>query len=484
MARGITAVQKDSELLDVEKSSLIPCYIGSSPYWQIDRANWADIAGKSYVIEGLTDARSKIGLYLPDAGRWPKAFSLGEAVYAHFGNELSAVGPIIVLVNKASITVDSDTVSANVAIANGVGSINVNGKAILHTVAITGKTKGVDYTAVYDDKGQSIVITDMNKALGSTAAVTYSVVEGLDTLSMTSGTFDGIDFFEQTIGEIPCEIAAPCWENELIDGVTGGKTVADKLIEISEGKINNHWFTQSYIQLTSSARADVATEKATKGYDSPKTKVCWPYVKKGKLIYSLATRFIVAKMKVDISNDDIPYESASNEIIDIDSLCDSSGNIILQKESAANALNEIGIATCNFVSGSWRTWGVCMSNYLESNKENILPEYLNDVAVQMRDYISNDFQVVNFDYVDKPIPTRKAKEIIDDYQLTLNNLVSIGALLYGFISFKKAENPVSALASGDFVFNLAETNTPPGKSITLKIQYTAAGLESYYSEEA
>lgn len=484
MARGITAIQKDSELLDVSTGSLIPCYIGSTPYWQVDTPKWADIAGQAYVISSVSEARSKMGYYQPDSGRWPKAFSLCEAVNAHFGDEISAVGPIIVLINKASVTVAADTVSANVAMSNGVGSIDVDGKAILHSVTIAGKTKGIDYTATYDEKGQAIVITDVNKALGSTAAVTYSVVADLDTLAMTSGTFDGIDYFEQTIGAVPCTLAAPGWENEAIDGVAGGKTVAEKVIGISEGKINSHWYTQSYIQLGSAARADVATEKATKGYDSPKTKLCWPFVKKGNLVYSLVTRFIVAKMKVDISNDNIPYESASNEIIDIDGLCDASGNIIMQKESAANALNEIGVVTCNFVSGAWRTWGVCMSNYLESNKENILPEYLNDVAVQMRDYVSNDFQTANFDYVDKPIPMRTAKEIIDDYQLTLNNFVNIGALLYGVISFKTADNPASSLANGEFIFNLAETNTPPGKSITVKVQYTAAGLDSYYSKEA
>lgn len=484
MSRGIIAVQKDSELLEVSTGSLIPCYIGSAPYWQVDSSKWADIAGQAFVLSGLSEARSKIGFFLPDSGRWPKAYSLCEAVYAHFGDELSAVGPIIVLINKASVTVDADAVSANVAMANGVGSIDVDGKAILNTVTIAGKSKGVDYTAVYDDKGQSIIITDINKALGSTAAVTYSVVEGLDTLVMTSGTFDGIDYFEQTIRKIPCGFAAPGWEDALIDGVTDGVTVGEKLVAISEGKINSHWYTQSYIQLTSAARADVATEKATKGYDSPKTKLCWPFVKKGSLVYSLATYFIVAKMKVDINNGNVPFESASNEIINIDGLCDASGNTIPQKESAANDLNYIGVATCNFVSGAWRTWGVCMANYLESNKENILPEYLNDVAVQMRDYVSNDFQAANFDYVDKPIPTRTAKEIVDDYQLTLNNLVNIGALLYGAVSFKAADNSVSSLANGEFVFSLVETSTPPGKSITVKVQYTATGLETYYSKEA
>jgi hypothetical protein len=491
MPRGINAVQEKSELLDAQKGSLMPCYIGAAPYWQVDRADWDTIAGSAFIINSLPDARSKIGFLKPPSGRWPKHSSLGEAVYAHFGQSLNAVGPIIVLVNAASIDVKLDDVTsepeiitANVAMSNGVGVIDVNGLAILSTVAIAGKIKGVDYTVIYDDSGDSIIVTDLNKSLGANVSVTYSIVDGLDTLSITTPTFSAIDYFEQTIGEVPTVFSAPCWEDAALDGVVDGVTVAEKLIEISEGQINSHWYTQAYVQLTSLTRNDVATEKTTKGYNSPKMKVCWPFVRKNGLIYSISTKFIVSKMIVDIANENVPFESASNEILDIDGLCDMNGTIILQKESDANALNDIGVATCNFAGGSWRTWGVCMSNYLESNKDNILPEYLNDVAVQMRDYVCNDFQVENFDYIDKPIPTRKAKEIVDDYQLILNALVNSGALLFGEITFQSGENPISALANGEFLFNIAETSTPPGKSITGKVKYTAAGLDSYFSEEA
>lgn len=481
MSRGITAVQLEGELLDSEKSGIIPLYIGSAPYWQVGTANWAEKAGQSFVINDIDDAREKIGYYEPTSGAWPKEFSLCEAVYAHF--ELKKVGPIIVILNEAEVSVSETEQSSNVTLVNGIGSIAVNGLAILSSVSIDGKTKGVDYSVYYTEDGHDLVIKDLKKAFTEAVAVKYNVVENLSSLIMTSDTFEAIDYLEQTVGEIPSLIAAPGWEDELLDG-TGTKTVASKLIDIATSTINRHWYTQAYVQLTSSTRTNVATEKSSKGYDSPKLKACWPFCKKNNRVIKLVIKWITAKMIVDIANDNIPYESASNEILDIEGLCDASGNIIKQKESDANALNEIGVATCNFVSGAWRSWGVCMSNYLESNKENILPEYLNDVAVQMRDYVSNDFQKENFDSIDKPIPTKKAKEIVGDYQVILNNLVSIGALLFGTIEFTAASNPISALANGDFVFNLAETSTPPGKSITLKVRYSPEGLSTYNSEEA
>ncbi len=481
MSRGINAVQEESELLDGKKSSLIPCYIGSSPYWQIDRTDWASLAGQAFVIKSITDAKSKIGFFKPESGKWARHVSICEAVYAHFGDRKNVIGPIIVLLNAEEVSVAAEPVTANVVISNGYGTLDVGGLAILSSFSITGKVKGIDYTIEYDDTGNVLIITDLKKALGTNVSVTYSVVEKLDTLVFTASTFDAIDYFEQTIFKVPTVLLAPGWDDQV--AVPTENSVGSMLLNLSEGQINNHWYTQSYAQLSSTARDSIASEKAEKGYNSPKMKVCWPYVKKDGLIYCLTTKFVVAKMKVDISNDNIPFESASNEILDIDGLCDISGKVVLQNEKAANSLNEIGIATCNFAQGDWRTWGVCMSNYLESNKDNIKPEYLNDVAVQMRDYVSNDFQAENFDYIDKPIPPRKAKEIVGDYQVVLNSLVNFGALLFGEISFNTAENPPSSIADGEFVFNIAETNTPPGKSITGKVKYTATGLDSYFREE-
>ena len=475
MARGITAEQIESAVIDNYSGKQIPCYIGSAPIWQVDDANWASLAGQTFILSSLKDARSKIGYMVPDSGMFTKDISLCEAVTAHFATD-NAVGPIIVLLNACTINVDEEEVTENVSISGGTGRLNVDGLAVLSSVTVKDKVKGTNYTVSYDDKGKSIIFNELNKSLGSTIEVTYNKVD-TESIVMVSDTFKMLDFFEQTVGYVPNILAAPLWESELIGG-TGTETVGSKLIEVSEGKLNKHWFTQCYIQLMSNSKDSVSSEKTSKNYNSPKLKVFWPYVSKGGLIFSLVTQYIVKKLAIDIKNDNVPYESASNEELDIDYICNSSGTRIWQNEKQADSLNEIGVTTCNFSAKSWRTWGICMSNYLESKKEEIKPEYLTDVAVQMRDYVCNDFQSKNIDYIDKPMPDRIVKQIADEYQTTLNELVGSGALLYGTIGYS-AENTSATAENGDFIFDLKETSTPPGKSITVKVQYSRDGLVNY-----
>lgn len=478
MARGIRAEQIDSELVDDNSGKLIPCYIGSAPIWQVDSENWCDLSGQAFLISGIKDARKKIGYMVPQSGMYSKDISICEAVDVHFA-QAEVVGPIMVLLNASTVNVKEE-ITTEVSINGGIGTLDVRGLAILSSVVVEKQVKGINFTVNYDETGKYLIFKELNKSLGNKISVTYSIVDTSE-LVMSPDTFEMIDYLEQTTGYVPCVLAAPLWESELVGGA-GSTTVAAKLIEISESTINSHWYTQCFTQLYSNTRDSVLAEKSSKEYESPKQKVFWPFASKNGRIYTLVTLFIARKLAIDIQNDNIPCESASNEELDIDFICNSSGAKIWQKEENANELNEIGITTCNYAGGTWRTWGVCMANYNESNVENILPEHLNDVAVQMRDYICNNFQASNIDYIDKPLPDRIVKEIIDDYQQVLNTLVGIGAISYGEISYS-SENSSSSAEKGDFIFSLKETSTPPGKSITAKVQYVRDGLDSYSAEE-
>ena len=126
MARGITAEQIESAVIDNYSGKQIPCYIGSAPIWQVDDANWASLAGQTFILSSLKDARSKIGYMVPDSGMFTKDISLCEAVTAHFATD-NAVGPIIVLLNACTINVDEEEVTENVSISGGTGRLNVDG---------------------------------------------------------------------------------------------------------------------------------------------------------------------------------------------------------------------------------------------------------------------------------------------------------------------------------------------------------------------
>lgn len=467
MARGINAEQVESITQQVEEYSTIPCYIGGAPIWQVDNENWKQLAGKSLLLKTEQDAKKKMGYLQPESGTWPKYASLCEMVYLHFKRE-EAVGPIAVILNGTEPT-ESEIQTQDVAIIEGKGTLRVAGKGILSSVTIESKEKGNHFSVSYDESGQNIIIVDTGKNLSMTETVQYKEVTGLDALEL-SGVFDNIDYMQQDINVIPYVVAAPGWENEsLSDSVT----VADKLQEIAEGKINNHWRVQAYSQLYDKTFQEAIQNKTMKSH---KVKSCWPFARIDERVFHLSALFVLSKLILDTENDGIPFESASNEVLDIDGICDADGQLIRLKEIESNRLNEYGIATVNFLDGSWRTWGIRMSNYKETEADTIKKEKLTDVAVQMLDYICNDFQKTYIDLIDKSISEKNARDIAEDYQNTrLDAMVKDGSLLYGKIELNKGDAEYS-LSGGNFVFSIDETSTPPGNSITAKVRYSEAGL--------
>ncbi|MDY3770259.1 MAG: hypothetical protein SOZ88_05580 [Lachnospiraceae bacterium] len=471
MSRGINAIQEKSTPLSVSRTAgTYPAYIGQAPIWQIDDPGWQDKAGKLYLVTSIDQMRREIGYYEPESGAWGKDTSLCAAAAYHC--KVQRVVPFIVLVNAASITVSENTTSKEVNLAAGeMAKFNtpyIVTSEVTVTKTDTDLVKGTDYTVQYDDEGRNLIVTALKDTMKG-ANVNYKVVE-TGSLRFEKDTLAELDFVEQDLGYIPDTVCAPLWDTEL----------ADAIMTIAEGQINAHWYTQGYIQLSGEDMA--AAEEAAKTVKSAKVKKLWPCVEVAKLIYPAAVVYMAVKEAVDAQNGGVPYVSASNTQVSIDRLCTASGATIRLNQKNANDLNEKGIATFNFSDMAWVTWGVCMANYTEEGRGTISPDELNDVAVQMRDYVSNLFQHDYAQAIDKPMSVRDANDIVTGFQNTLDVMVSNGQLIYAKVEFKEDENSTADLASGDFTFNVAETNTPLKKSITAKIRYDAAALAESFSE--
>lgn len=479
--RGIHAVQVAGAPIAVDSAKCTPLYIGLAPVWQLADERWKDALGKAFMISSVDDAREKIGYVQPDAGAWPKEYSLCEPVFVHFGDGQRLSAPIMVLVGKCDIEESASEESATVTISGGIGYLDAKGVGILSSVSIEGYERGNDFRAAYDECGQWIVIRDLTGELGKSVVVKYKTVTNLSSVALSEATFDVVDLIEQKVGEIPTTLLSPGWENEHIGGAESNKTVAQRLMDINKGRIDNHWYTTSIFQLHSETRLETETDVLS--YNYPKAKVCWPYYLSDGRVFHLSVIYAYEKLIVDLRHTEakgIPFESESNEEIYLKGcLCDASGKIIEQTDKQADALNDIGIATAKFVKGGWRTAGAVMSNYYADNVANIAADELNDVAVRMKDYVCNDFQSAYMDEVDKPIPPRRVKEIRDDYGIALGGLVASGALLYADITYNAADNTEAGNANGEFVFAIKETNTPPGSLIKAKVSYTPEGLNAY-----
>lgn len=121
-----------------------------------------------------------------------------------------------------------------------------------------------------------------------------------------------------------------------------------------------------------------------------------------------------------------------------------------------------------------------MANYSEANRGNIPPNKLNDAAVQMMDFICNDFELQFGEIIHKPMSIRTANDIVEVYSKKLNAYVSQGILIAGTIAFEASENSTADLADGQFTYSIAETNTPPAKAIIANVTYDSDALDSYF----
>ncbi len=477
MANGIIARQRDAAALAVSATAQnAPCYLGQAPIWQKDDANWANLAGKTIVAKSISDVREQLGYAKPASGAWAKEFSLCMAAFYH--TNVEKVLPIILINNSAAVAVSDDPTTAEITFVNGVAKI-ASAYVVLNTLALsvsgTAKVKGTDWEAAYDEDGQNVIIRALTAM--TTADASYKTVNPA-SLTFSKDTYDEVDYIGQNTGFIPTTISAPLWDNETD---SGSSKVMAKVAEICEGVVDKHWYCEAFGNLSSGTRSGAITEK--ENYSSAKMKVCWPFAKIGSYIYPVSLIFSAKRQNIDNDNGGIPYESASNEFIDITNLCDSAGNVIKQLELEADTLNEKGIATLAFTTAmQWRTWGVCMANYSEAGRGSIAPNKLNDVAVQMMDYVCNDFERRYGDMVHKPMSMRAVNDILSSFSYVLNALISDGMLIAGRIAFEPSENSTADLADGQFTYSIEETNTPPAKAIIANVTYDSEALDTYYSE--
>ena len=476
MANGIIANQVDAAPLKVATAtSSIPVYLGQAPIWQVDDENWEDKAGETFVVKSIDDMREKMGYCVPDEGTFSKEQSLSMVAKYHADEE--KIFPVIMVNNKAAIQMSS-VISPGPVINFVKGKAKItNPNIVISSLKLTDGdsteyTKGTDYTATYDSTGQNILL---NSATLTSATAEYRTVTP-SGIAFSADTYEEIDYIPQNTGFIPATLSAPLWDKETD---SAGNTIMAKLASIAEQPIDKHYYAQSYGQLEALTRTAAISEKSS--FNSYKMKVCWPFVKKHGYVYPLSLVFGARRESVDRYNDGIPYESASNEGIVIENLCDKTGALIKQLESDADTLNANGIATAAFTTNmQWNTWGVCMANYDEADRGNIPPNKLNDVAVQMMDFICNDFELQFGSIIHKPMSIRTANSIVAEYSKKLDAYISQGMLIAGKISFEPSENSRANLADGQFTYSITETNTPPAKAIIANVTYDSDALDSFF----
>ncbi len=457
----------------------IPVYIGTAPIQQVNADgsasfDYSALINTPIIVESLADAKAKIGY----SNSWDK-YTLGEVIKAHFDNGVAAIGPIVVInIANPELLESTDTttvVTLSGAVGSKVGYIREPQVAI-ESVTITAETTITedDYFLAYEDDGIKIAITKSGFT-DTTVTAVYKKIDVSDT-TLTPNVFEtalaALDTVEIICGVIPNILAAP--------GYSEKPFYHEKMISKALARISQKWYLACVSDIPSDTNDTVTkaiTWKENNGYNSKLDKVCWPMAKFGEKQYHLSTLAVVTIQQQDTDAGSIPYISTSNKGINASSVILKSGKAIAFDEVTANSLNKVGITTTNLVRGSIRLWGPHMANYDYDHLDNIKPEDRTDSSIRMMQYLLNTLQYNYLDSVDKPFSKRDIDSIKASVQQWLNGLVNEGKLLYATIQFSET-NTTGDMVDGDFVFDVATTTTPNAKSLTFRVQYSLAGLDT------
>lgn len=469
----------------VEKASVVAVYIGTAPVHLL-----ADYKGKVNTpirISNINEARALLGAQFSSSDKWGK-YTLCEAVEAHFNNRIGNVGPIYVINVLDPATMQGEQEEVELTFANRRATI-VADDIIVSTLVLTGKTLGTDYTLTYNDTTGTLTITDIGGTPMTTIQATYTPVDtdGVDADVIiggkdSSGNETGIAAIAKVYrnyNAVPTYIAAPTWSET--------PSVYEALCSASQ-LINDHWFAFVFADIPVSA-ADTIDEaiawKATNDYTSGVSKVFWPKVQDNGTIYHISTLALAEKMRVDIANDNIPYEQCANKPIPATALyISASSPVVGYDRPDANKLCAAGITTGIFWEGDWRVWGDHTAAFVDGGSYQAREIF--DTNIIMLNYIVNSFQREWGNTIDEPMTVALRDTILNREQEKLDALVSVGALIGAptveLVDTASAEGTDVLLAG--FEWQIATTVTPPLKSATVTVSYTNAGYAVLYGDEA
>ena len=349
--------------------------------------------------------------------------------------------------------------------------------------------KDTDYSLAYDEDGNLIFSVIPTGALANQAEVylTYtklkpesvSASDVIGGVNAVTGKYTGLELVNQVFPKfrlIPGLIGAPKF-SELPE-------VAAVMVAKAEN-VNGIFTAQAVVDIPSdSTGADVYSKvaewKNRNNYSDEHMIACWPKVKLGDDVYHLSTQLIGLMNSIDNGNDDVPYQSPSNNALQINACVNAAGEEINLGLEEANYLNGQGVVVpLNFIGG-WKAWG---------NRTAIYPANtdVKDSFISVRrmfDWVRNDFITMFWQEVDSNMTPRLIRTIVNSYNMRLNGLQNLGVILGGRVEFLSSENPTTDLLSGILRFHIYFTPAPPAEQIISIVEFYPDYMQTLFAAAA
>lgn len=424
----------------------LPVIIGTAPVFMGDPS----CVNTPVLVHTYEEAVSIFG-YSSDWDKW----TLCEFMYSQFA--LFGQSPAV-MINVFDPSLHREEVS-------GAQYASLNGSVNLGQNVISADSQ----TIYYDDEGNAhiaasdaVTITSIIKAKPESVSVSeiiggYSVSTGRNTgLECVQDVFPKYRLIPGLIGcpkfsEYPEVAAVMRAKSENINGIFTCCSVVD----IPSGEGGAKIYTA------------VPEWKTQHNYTSERQIVCWPKIALGGKVYHLSTQMIGLMNRVDNAHSDIPYKSPSNELLQMDSCVTASGQEVMMNIEQANYLNSQGIVTALNWTGGWRAWGNRTGAYPNSTD-------VKDVFISVRrmmDYLGNTFVTTFWQKTDAPMTVRLIRTIVNSFNMYINSLVAVEALLGGRVEFREDENAYTDLLNGILKFHVFITPPVPAEVIEGIFEY-------------
>ena len=460
----------------VQMEAGLPVIVGTAPVFMKDSQN----VNKPVLCYSYDEAVNAFG-YSSD---WEN-YTLCEFIYSQFA--LYGAAPCV-LINVLDINTHKEVKAlANYTIEDKKINLgqNVIISAGLTFESGTNYALNEDYTLSYDSDGNAIlniISTGKMKSLASvkisfTAAKPESVTSSdiIGGVDVNTGAYKGLELVNAIFPKfriVPGLIGSPKFsENPTVAAVMRAK--ADNINGIFTG--------QAVIDIPSdSSNAPTYTSvpewKNLHNYMAEREIVCWPKIKLGDYVFHMSTQLIGLMNKTDKARGDVPYKSPSNELLQMDSCVNASGQEILLGLEQANYLNSQGIVTALNWIGGWRAWGNRTGCYPANTdvKDAFIP------VRRMFDFVGNQFILTFWQKVDEPLTVRLIRTIINSFDMYLNSLQARDMILGGRVEFIESENAITSLMDGKLFLHVYLTPPSPAEDIEGIFEYDPAYINELF----
>ena len=329
--------------------------------------------------------------------------------------------------------------------------------------------EGADFSVEYDGESAIVTLLDDSNIVDDTIKLSYhridpskvtaaDIIGGIDAATGKATGLELVDSVFPMYNLVVGTLIAPKYSEDA--------TVAAALT--AKAKLVSGMFPAMAVVDLSTEDAKTYQQavevKSRKNLNDAHCIVCWPQVSAGGVKYHLSTQIAALMAQVDAGNDDLPYQSPSNQSLQMDSAVLADGTEIYLQQEQANLLNMNGVVTA-FAFNGWRAWGNQTSNGANGDvKDCFIP------VRRMLNYLRSEFAVSFLSRLDFPITRRQIDSILNSANLFLSGLTSRGALLGATISLDD-DLTTADLLNGELRFKLFWASPTPAQSFTVTFEY-------------